>query len=80
MPRTKVAVTIDSALLTELDRLIAEQIFPSRSQAIQAALRDKLARMTRGRLAAECAKLDVLEEQRLAEEGIGWELASWPEY
>jgi metal-responsive CopG/Arc/MetJ family transcriptional regulator len=80
MPTTKVAVTIDSELLAELDQLVAQQIFPNRSKAIQAALEDKLTRMRRSRLAQECAKLDPQAEQALAEEGMEQELATWPEY
>jgi hypothetical protein len=36
--------------------------------------------MERGRLALECAKLDPKFEKALAEEGLGQELESWPEY
>ena len=80
MATMKVAVTIDATLLTELDRLIAEHVFPNRSQAIQAALRDKLSRLRHTRLAVECAKLDARQEQRLAEEGMDGERESWPAY
>ena len=80
MATTKVAVTIDTALLAEIDRLVAQHAFPNRSKAIQAALEDKLARMRRSRLAQECAKLDQREEQALAEEGMDQELRAWPEY
>jgi metal-responsive CopG/Arc/MetJ family transcriptional regulator len=80
MATTKVAVTIDSDLLAELDQLVMAQIFPSRSRAIQEALEDKLARMRRSRLAIECAKLDPQVEQTLAEEGMEYELTTWPEY
>ena len=80
MPKTKVAVTLDSQLLDELDGLIAERHFPNRSQAIEAALAAQLRRLARTRLARECAKLDPREEKALAEEGIGAELAGWPEY
>jgi metal-responsive CopG/Arc/MetJ family transcriptional regulator len=76
----KVAVTIDADLLVELDQLVAQQVFPNRSKAVQEALRDKLDRMRRSRLARECAKLDPREEQALAEEGIEQELSTWPEY
>jgi Arc/MetJ-type ribon-helix-helix transcriptional regulator len=58
MPTTKVAVTIDSELLAQLDHLVAQQVFPNRSKAIQAALHDKLVRLQRSRLARESAKLD----------------------
>ncbi len=80
MATTKVAVTIDSTLLAELDQLVAQHVFPNRSRAIQVALEDKLARMRRSRLAHECAQLDPREEQAFAEEGIDRERAAWPEY
>ena len=80
MATTKVAVTIDTDLLAELDQLVAQQIFPNRSKAIQEALQDKLVRMRRIRLARECAKLDPREEQALAEEGMEQELPAWPAY
>lgn len=80
MRMMKVAVTIDADLLVELDQLVAQQVFPNRSKAVQEALRDKLERMRRSRLARECAKLDPQEEQALAEEGIEQELSTWPEY
>ncbi|MEX2154702.1 MAG: ribbon-helix-helix domain-containing protein [Gemmatimonadaceae bacterium] len=80
MTKTKVAVTLDAELLDELDELIADHRFPNRSQAIEAALADKLARLARTRLARESARLDPREEKRLAEEGVGAELGAWPEY
>ena len=80
MATTKVAVTIDADLLAEVDQLVAQQVFPNRSKAIQEALRDKLVRMRRSRLARECAKLDASAEQALAEEGMEQELPAWPAY
>jgi metal-responsive CopG/Arc/MetJ family transcriptional regulator len=80
MGMMKVAVTIDADLLAELDQLVAQQVFPNRSKAVQEALRDKLERLRRIRLARECARLDPREEQALAEEGIEQELTTWPEY
>jgi metal-responsive CopG/Arc/MetJ family transcriptional regulator len=76
----KVAVSIDRELLTELDRLVKEQVFASRSQAVQMAVREKVARLKRRRLAEECAKLDPKYERSLAEEGMSEELARWPVY
>lgn len=78
MPKTKVAVTVDSEILDELDELIAQNQFPNRSQAIEAALTEKLERLSRARLARECAKLDAQEEKALAEEGLRSELDGWP--
>ncbi len=80
MSSAKIAITIDQTLLERLDRLVKERRFPSRSRALQDALRDKLDGMDRGRLARECAKLDQAEESQLAEEGMAFELEQWPEY
>jgi len=78
MPKLKVAVTLESHLLDELDALVEAHEYPSRSQAIEAAVADALMRRARTRLAAECAKLDPAEERALAEKGMGAE--AWPEY
>jgi metal-responsive CopG/Arc/MetJ family transcriptional regulator len=80
MPVSKVAVSMDQCLLAELDHLVAKQVFASRSQAVQTAVREKIARMKRRRLAEECAKLNPKSEKSLAEEGMAGELAQWPEY
>jgi len=80
MGRSKIAITIDEETLGAIDRLVSEHRFPNRSQAIQEALDEKLSRLAHSRLAQECAKLDPGLEQALAEEGMGGELAEWPEY
>lgn len=80
MAATKVAITIDSKLLAELDKLVAEHVFPNRSKAIQEALTDKLTRMRRRRLARESAKLVPSEEQAAAEEGFDEDMGQWPTY
>jgi Arc/MetJ-type ribon-helix-helix transcriptional regulator len=80
MSSVKVAITLDQKMLTRVDGLVSKRIFPNRSRAIQAAVGEKLARMERGRLALECAKLDPKVEKALAEEGLSRELESWPEY
>ena len=80
MASIKVAVTIDEETLRQVDCLVNKKLFPNRSQAFQAALAEKLARVQRTRLATECAKLDPGLEQKLAEEGLGQELDAWPEY
>jgi Arc/MetJ-type ribon-helix-helix transcriptional regulator len=80
MPSVKVAVTVDSETLKRVDSLVARNVFPNRSQAFQAALAEKLARLDRSRLATECAKLDARVEQALADEGLDRERDAWPEY
>jgi metal-responsive CopG/Arc/MetJ family transcriptional regulator len=79
MSTTKVAITIDEKTLIRLDKMVAERKFPSRSRAIQDAVKEKLNRMERHRLARECGKLDVEFERGMAEEGMA-EIAEWPEY
>lgn len=80
MPKTKVAVTVDSGLLDRVDDLVAVHRFANRSQAVESALADTVARLARTRLARECAKLDRREEQALAEEGLAGSRDAWPEY
>ena len=80
MPKTKVALTLDSELLERVDELVAKQRFRNRSQAVEAALADKVQRLARTRLARESAKLNPREEKRLADEGLLDALDSWPEY
>jgi metal-responsive CopG/Arc/MetJ family transcriptional regulator len=80
MPKTKLAVTLDTALLKNLDHLVARRQFANRSQAIETAVAEKLARIAHTRLARECAKLDQVEERALAEEGLGGSADTWPEY
>ncbi len=79
MARAKIAITLDKAALAEIDRLVKRGVYPNRSQAIEAAIAERLARIHRSRLAMECARLDKSEEQALAEEGYSGE-SQWPEY
>jgi metal-responsive CopG/Arc/MetJ family transcriptional regulator len=80
MARSKVAISLDEGTLNRLDRLVKQAVFPSRSQAVQAAIEEKLERLERSRLARECAKLDPRFEKALAEEGMTEDLSEWPEY
>ncbi len=80
MSTAKVAITLDENLLRRLDRLVKNRMFENRSRAIQEAVSEKLARLERGRLARECAKLDRKFEQTMAEEGLSVEVEEWPEY
>ena len=80
MPKTKVALTLEAGLVEQVDELVARRRFRNRSQAVEAALADKLARLARTRLATEAAKLNPRDEKRLADEGLAEDLAAWPEY
>jgi metal-responsive CopG/Arc/MetJ family transcriptional regulator len=80
MSVAKVTISIESSLLKKVDHLVKERVFPSRSQAIQAAVHEKVSRLDRNRLARECAKLDKAQEQALADEGLASEVSEWLEY
>lgn len=80
MASAKVAITMERELLAQIDRWVAEGRYPNRSQAIQAAVREKLDRVHRRRLIEEVMKLDPKEEQALAEEGFAAGAETWPAY
>jgi Arc/MetJ-type ribon-helix-helix transcriptional regulator len=76
MSTAKVAITLDEKILRTVDRWVKQGRYPNRSQAIAAALREKLERWERTRLAEELAKLDRKAERALAEERLSGE--TWP--
>jgi len=78
MPTTKVAITVDQQLLRLVDRWVIQGRYPSRSQAIQAAVREKVERWNHTRLADEVAKLNPKEERAMAEEAFAGD--AWPEF
>ncbi|AMM41932.1 CopG family transcriptional regulator [Candidatus Desulfofervidus auxilii] len=80
MPVSKIAITIDNELVKEIDLLVKSNLFPNRSKAIQEAVKEKLERLKRTRLAKECAKLDPEFEENMAEEGFSLEIEEWPRY
>ncbi|HYO46758.1 MAG TPA: ribbon-helix-helix domain-containing protein [Gemmatimonadota bacterium] len=80
MSKTKVAITLDTRTLHRVDRLVREDRFANRSQAIEAAVAEQLDRLERRRLAEESAKLDPTAERAFAEEGLGSDSNEWPEY
>jgi len=79
MATTKIAITLESDTLREVDRWVGEGRFPNRSRAIQTALSEMLARHKRRRLMEELDKISPKHEQSLAEESLSGEPA-WPEY
>ena len=52
MAKTKVAVTLDTQTLRRVDRLVRDVRYPNRSQAIEAAVAEQLARLEGRRLAS----------------------------
>ncbi len=79
MPAAKIAISIDPEDLSQVDELVRRGVAASRSQLIQEAVHDRLARLSRTRLAQECAKLDPAAERAEAESWLDSE-ASWPAY
>ncbi len=80
MSKAKIAITLEQNSISRLDHLVHENIFSNRSQAIQAAVNEKIERLERNRLAKECAKLDPAYEKAMAEEGLTEDLTEWPKY
>jgi hypothetical protein len=66
MNAAKTTISPDPDLLHRLDH--------------QVAVEEKIARMQKTRLARECARLDPLEEQELANMGLSVESSQWPPY
>jgi metal-responsive CopG/Arc/MetJ family transcriptional regulator len=80
MAKSKIAITLDDEIVVRIDTLVRQQTYPNRSQAIEDAVRDKLTRLDRLRLATEVSKLDPAFERSLAEEGLFQDQEEWPEY
>ena len=80
MAASKIAISLDESMLKEIDDLVKKKVYPSRSRAIQEAVREKIIKISKNRLAKECAKLDPDEEMNQAEEGMDFEVNEWPEY
>ena len=78
MSVAKITISLDERLLNRLDLLVQSHLFISRSQAVQEAIQEKIARVGKTRLAEEYAKLDPVEEQTFAEEGFAAEANRWP--
>ncbi|HNX51603.1 MAG TPA: ribbon-helix-helix domain-containing protein [Thermoanaerobaculaceae bacterium] len=76
----KIAISLDQRALAQIDQLVRSGSFPNRSRVIQEALDEKLDRLSHGRLARECSRLDPVAEKALAEEGMGEEVSEWPQY
>lgn len=80
MPATKIAITMDADIVKQIDRLVREGKYRSRSGAIQDALKDRLRNWRTKRLLEEASKLDPAEERELAEESIHAEGEAWEKY
>lgn len=79
MSRTKIAISLDTAVLAQVDRLVETGAYPNRSRAVEYAVAEALARFEVDAFARECAKLDPQFEKELAEEGLAVDAAAWPQ-
>lgn len=80
MSARKIAITADEKIVEQLDRLVREGKYSSRSNAIQEALKDRLGDYRRKRLLVEVSKLDPKEERELADEFLNLENEECEEY
>jgi metal-responsive CopG/Arc/MetJ family transcriptional regulator len=80
MRKSKIAITLDGKIVERIDHLVQNKTFLNRSQAIEEALKEKLNRLDKSRLATESSKLDPNYERDLAEEGIAQDTSEWPEF
>jgi len=80
MPAAKIAVTVDKKIVNQIDRLVREGKYKSRSSVIQTALEEKLNSKKRKRLAEELTRLDPKEERELADEFLRSDSEEWDEY
>ncbi len=80
MSSSKIAITLESNMLAEVDALVKKRLFPNRSRAIQEAVKEKLKRLNQSLLAQECSKLEPEYEKAFAEEGMLEDFLEWPEY
>lgn len=78
--KSKIVITIDEEVVKQLDYMVLQQSYKNRSQAIEEAVLEKLDRLNRGCLARECAKLEPVVEQGLAEEGLREDVDIWSVY
>ncbi|WP_042892883.1 ribbon-helix-helix domain-containing protein [Anaplasma marginale] len=65
----KIAITIDESLLAEIDYLVEQKVYSSRSKAIEANLEINRNNLRRQRFEIECSKLDREKEREEAEWG-----------
>lgn len=76
----KVTISIEAGLLRRIDRLVKEKIYPNRSRVFQDAVLEKMNRVDKNRLERELAKLDIDEEQQIADVGLALEATEWEPY
>lgn len=79
MGAKKFAVSIDEGLIKKLDKAVKNGSAKNRSNALQLALSEYLAKLEIEAIKKECSKLNSKEEREMANEFIE-EVESWPKY
>jgi Arc/MetJ-type ribon-helix-helix transcriptional regulator len=69
----RITITLETNVLRQVDKLVANGIFFNRSQVVKVAVEEMLERVKRNRLAVECAKLNPKQEKAFAERYPGWD-------
>jgi Arc/MetJ-type ribon-helix-helix transcriptional regulator len=79
MSTEKIAITIEEPLLAKVDKLVRDGLFPNRSRAIAAAIKQLTRDERHARFRRELARLNPKEERAMAAE-FGDGGVPWPEY
>ena len=78
MNSAKVTVQLEPSLLAKLDEFVRAHLFRNRSEAVAAAVREKIERLERDhQFRTESQKRDPAEEQTIAEDGVERKQALW---
>ena len=80
MNTVRLAVSLEKNILDQIDTLVKNKQYPSRSQLVRSALKEKISKLNKNRLVKECDKLDDKFEVKLSEESFFVENEEWPEY
>jgi Arc/MetJ-type ribon-helix-helix transcriptional regulator len=80
MNTVRLAVSLEKNVIEQIDLLVKDKHYPSRSQLIRSAVKEKISKLNKSRLATECEKLDSKFEVNLSEESFISEIEEWPEY
>ena len=75
-----VTLTLDDNLIASIDREVQKALYPDRSLAIQEAIERRYGLRDKSFLERELAKLDPIEERRMADEFLPRDESEWPEY
>ena len=86
METVKIAVSLKKPIIDMLDKMVKDNLFPSRSDFIQNALEEKIIKYNnemsfkKTNLAVELSKLDINYEQEFSEIGFERDSEEWPQY